>query len=306
MTKSALLIEHARPGERTEAFRLAFQHLQVSEQVSRIANALELAAKNEIDPTGILVARTGGRLVGSLIAMTTQGAGGLIWPPQVSPDTSEKSAIEDELIRIAFLWLRQRGAKIAQTMLAPSELSLGEPLRRNGMPHITALAYLRRSLNDPIPPATGRVEFEPFLTNPTLFGQILLRTYEQTQDCPELTGARKIDEILEGHRAQGKYDPARWWLARQDGEPVGVLLLTLLPEWASWDVCYVGVVPNARGQGVGRTIMLKAVQEAQAAAAGSLTLSVDVRNAAAWRLYHNLGFEEFDRREVFLKVWGNS
>jgi mycothiol synthase len=303
MTKRDLLIEPARPGERTEAFRLAFQHLPATDQLPRIANALDLADKNEIDPAGILVARTSG-VVGSLICMTTEGAGGLLWPPQISPEAADRSAVEDELIRFAFLWLRQRGAKLAQSMLAPSETALGKPLQRNGMPYITALVYLRRSLYDKIPTAVGHLTFETFSANPTLFGQTLLRTYEQTQDCPELTGARTIDEILEGHRAQGKYDPDRWWLARLDGEPAGVLLLTDLPEWASWDVCYVGVVPDARGRGVGRELMLKGLLEAKKARIGSVTLSVDDRNAPAWRLYRGLGFKEFDRREVFLKVWG--
>ncbi len=32
-------------------------------------------------------------------------------------------------------------------------------------------------------------------------------------------------------------------------------------------------------------------------------LSVDARNRPAWELYHGLGFELFDRREVFLAVW---
>ncbi len=301
--KRPFIIEPARPGERTEAFRLAFQHLPAADQLPRIANALELASKNEIDPAGILVARGDGGVVGSLICMKTEGAGGLLWPPQVSPDVPDRGAVEDELIRFAFFWLKHRGAKLAQSMLAPSELALGQPLQRNGMPHITALVYLRRPLDRKLP-AIERLAFEPFRNNPALFGQTLLRTYEQTQDCPELTGARSIDEILEGHRAQGEHDPARWWLARLDGEPVGVLLLTRLAEFASWDVCYIGVVPGSRGHGVGREIMLKGMIEAKKAGVASVTLSVDDRNAPAWRLYRSLGFEEFDRREVFLNVWG--
>jgi mycothiol synthase len=302
--KPQLLIEPARAGERTEAFRLAFQHLPATDQLPRIANALDLADKNEIDPTGILVARGVGGVLGSLICMKTEGAGGLLWPPQVSPEAPDRAAIEDELIGFAFLWLRQRGAKLAQSMLATSEVELGQPLIRNGMPHVTALAYLRRYLNGKLPTATDRLTFETYPAQPALFGQTLLRTYEKTQDCPELTGARSIDDILEGHRAQGKHDPDHWWLARLDGEPVGVLLLTSLPEWASWDVCYVGVIPTARGHGVGREIMLKGMIEAKKARIGSVTLSVDGRNAPAWQLYRGLGFEEFDRREVFLRVWG--
>jgi ribosomal protein S18 acetylase RimI-like enzyme len=188
-------------------------------------------------------------------------------------------------------------------MLAPSELPLGRPLTRNGVPHITALSYLRRRLNVELPRADRRLRFEVYAAKPRLFGETLLRTYEGTQDCPELTGARTLEEILEGHRAQGVHDPARWWLALQDQKPVGVILLTRMPEYESWDVCYVGVVPAARQQGFGRRLMLKAMAEAAAAHVAHLTLSVDNRNAPAWKLYRSLGMEEFDRREVFLKVW---
>jgi ribosomal-protein-alanine N-acetyltransferase len=71
-------------------------------------------------------------------------------------------------------------------------------------------------------------------------------------------------------------------------------------------VIYVGVVPTARRQGLGRQMMRHALAQAQQAGVGRVTLSVDNRNAPAWALYRSLGFEEFDRREVFLRVWGKS
>ena len=49
--------------------------------------------------------------------------------------------------------------------------------------------------------------------------------------------------------------------------------------------------------------MFKALSEARAAGASSLTLSVDARNRPAWDLYRRLGFAPYDRREVFLAVW---
>jgi len=82
-----------------------------------------------------------------------------------------------------------------------------------------------------------------------------------------------------------------------------VLLLCEMPEWAAWDVAYVGVVPEARGRGYGREIMHQALAVARADGVARLTLSVDVRNDPAWRLYTDLGFRPHDRREVFLALW---
>jgi ribosomal protein S18 acetylase RimI-like enzyme len=150
---------------------------------------------------------------------------------------------------------------------------------------------------------SDRLAYQPYPADPARFQETLLRTYEGTQDCPEVNGVRTIEEILHGHRSQGRHDPERWWLASARGRPVGVLMLTELPEWNGWDVSYVGVVPEARGRGVGRELMARALLEARAAEVRQLTLSVDGRNRPAWNLYTRLGFEPFDSREVFLAVW---
>src|SRR5262249_15951423 len=123
------------------------------------------------------------------------------------------------------------------------------------------------------------------------FHGTLLRSYEGTLDCPEVNGVRTLDEGLAGHRAQGQHDPRPWRLARAHGGVVGVLLLTEMPEWRTWDVSYVGIVPEARGRGLGRTLMRKALWEARSSAVRQLTLSVDTRNLPACHLYLGLGFE---------------
>jgi ribosomal protein S18 acetylase RimI-like enzyme len=75
-----------------------------------------------------------------------------------------------------------------------------------------------------------------------------------------------------------------------------------VPDLKSWDLLYLGVVPEARGLGLGRELVRKALWEARTADAPQLTLSVDARNQIALNLYRSMGFEEYDRREVFLKI----
>ena len=148
------------------------------------------------------------------------------------------------------------------------------------------------------------LRFRPYdPDDPSLFHQTLARTYEQTLDCPEVNGARTVEEVVQGLQAQGGYDPARWWLALQAGRPVGVLVVTEGPEGGDWEVAYMGVVPEARRSGFGRAILLHALVEAKAAGVARVTLSVDARNRPAWDLYRGLGFEPVDRRAVYLAVW---
>jgi ribosomal protein S18 acetylase RimI-like enzyme len=117
-----------------------------------------------------------------------------------------------------------------------------------------------------------------------------------------VAGARSIEEVMTGFRGQGDFDPGTWWLARDGGDPVGVMLASGIPDENAWEICYVGIVPEARRRGHGRELVARALLEARAAEVGQVFLTVDARNEPAWKLYRSLGFEPFDRREVFLML----
>lgn len=297
--------EPARTDELASAFRLIFHSLGPKEGGVRAANALHLVQRGEIEPRGVFVLRGPAGLLGAIVCLPVPGASGLVWPPGAVDDDRRRER-EDRLLQHALAWLRQRGAKLAQTLLAPEEMFLGRSLERNGLAHVTDLWYMRHDLDIPVRclDTPARLAFRPYdPDHPSLFHQTLQRTYEQTRDCPEVNGVRTIEEVIEGHRNQGTYDPDCWWLASEAGRPVGVVIVTELPERADWEVAYMGVVPEARRQGFGREILLKALIEARAAEVPRLTLSVDSRNQPAWNLYRGLGFEPFDRRAVYLLVW---
>jgi mycothiol synthase len=301
----SLTVRPARPEEREAAFRLIFQHFGSELLAARVANALELVRQGEMDPGGVLVARDRRGLVGAMVCLPVPGGSGLVWPPQAR-DLPDCSIIEDQLIQAATAWLRGLGAKLAQALLTENEQTLARSLQRNGFVHITSLWYMRHDLEEPAAaaPPTERLEYRTYCAaDQALFHQTLLRTYENTDDCPEVNGVRTIDDIVTGHRAQGRHDPERWWLALDQGQPVGILLLTELTETRGWDIAYVGVVPEARRRGHGRELTSRAIDLARAADAGQLTLAVDNRNRAAWNLYRSLGFEPYDQREVYLAVW---
>lgn len=298
-------ISPARTEELTAAFQLIFRHLGSAEQETRVRNALELVRLGEVLREGILVARGDEGLVGVVVCLPVPGASGLVWPPQVV-EHGERVEVEDQLIRRATFWLRQRGAKLAQSLLLKEEADLGIPLERNGFRHITDLWYMRHSLELPaqLLLAEERLTYRPYLSGEQdMFHETLLRTYEDTLDCPEVNGVREIGEIIEGHLAQGMGKADHWWLALADGQPVGVLVLVEPPDWNGWDIAYLGVVPKARGRGFGRELTRKALLEARVGEAAQLTLSVDARNQPAWNLYQSLRFEPFDQRAVYLAIW---
>ena len=62
---------------------------------------------------------------------------------------------------------------------------------------------------------------------------------------------------------------------------------------------YLGVVPAARGKGIGRTLLGRAICDTAAMGLARVGLAVDVANAPAVRLYESEGFREVRRRAAW-------
>jgi len=304
--------EPARSDEFAAALRLLFGHLESTEAEKRLSNALLLLERGELNRDGIFVLRgVGGgdggaanSIYGVFVCLPLVGATGLVWPPRcvTNADTLHN---EDLLVRHGTGWLRHQGVKVAQALLALEESELGAPLLRNGFQHITHLNFFRHDLDLPLRllQRLEKLEYQSYEEcDPALFRQTLARTYLETRDCPELNGVREVAEVILGHQSQGRFDPTRWFLACAGGEPIGVLMLTEMPESGDWDLSYTGITPEYRRQGFGTELVLKALLEAKAADAMYLSLAVDGRNVPALALYRQLGFEPYDRREVYLAI----
>lgn len=295
-----MLPEPVRPAELPAAFRMLFHGLPANVREERVSYALSLVRKGELDVRGLFGLRRQMSLVGVILAAVLPGAGGLIRVPVVQRGPSAK-ADENTLVAHATGWLRGQGAKLAQALVSPEELGMLAPLLRNGFRNVTNLLYLGRELTQPVV-SPQRLTYEPYdPLHPQEFHATLERTYIGTLDCPEVNGVRTAAEVIAGHQGQGRFDPALWWLARRDGQAVGVLLLLGL-EAGEWEVAYTGVVPEARRGGIGRELLLRAMHTARGAGVQSLVLCVDERNTPARELYRSVGFAQRDARTVVLSV----
>ena len=297
--------EQAGPDDLAPAFSLLFRPLPDKERRGRVAHALALVEQGELDRRGVFVVRDPTGPVGAVVCALVPGGGALIWPP-----ACPVAAVEDALVRHACGWLRGQGARLVQCLLPPDEEVLAAPLLRNGFARITTLSYLDHART--LPPSwwgpAPRLRCEPYDPDrPEEFHRTLFQTYQDTLDCPEVNGVRTIDEVIQGHRAQGRFEPGRWLLARERAnphEPVGVLLLVeQLGQPSEWEVSYMGIVPAARRRGLGRELLLRGLREARLHGARRVVLCVDDRNRPAQELYRGAGFEPYDQRAVLLQVW---
>ncbi len=243
-----------------------------------IVEVQDEAARGEIDLSGLWVARErAGRIVGALLTQPLAGKAAAVWAPEVKPSW-RRPALAAGLIQTAPGDLKERGFRLAQAVLDESAgLQAARDLTRGGMPRITELLYLERDTALPLSTAgkgpslacskettlTGSsFEWQPF--EPALeaeFRSVVQATYVGSLDMPELEGRRALDEIMESHRATGRFDAGRWQLGYIPDKPhvASVLLMAEVPGRDVWEVVYLGLTPAARGRGLGRAVVQHAL-----------------------------------------------
>jgi mycothiol synthase len=295
-----LILDQARPHEWAAALELVFAGLDENDRQRHIVNTLALLASRTVDPGGLWLARSAETLVGVQLCELLGGATCLFWPPAIHADFRD-TGLAEWLLRTGVDWSRQRGSKVAQAMLSTVDSDNAVPFLCAGFTHVTDLLILRHDLYDLLI-ADDKLRYKDYrAAGQELFAQALLRTYEGTRDCPELNGARTVDEILAGHRAAGKDRPELWQLAFAGEQPIGVLMLTELPDGLDWELSYLGIIPEARRRGFGRVLAQHALTAARREDALHLLVAVDCRNEPARTLYRALGFETVEARRVLLR-----
>lgn len=291
-------IENAPHDDWTVVFGSLVAHLPEADRTARIMHFLDLINRGILDPNGIFVARSEGEIVGTQVCVPLPGAACLFWlPPRNSPAANA-------LIAAGLAWCRTRGCKIAQALARPEERSAAAPFEWAGFRHITRLLVWERNLENLPAKHQSNLRYESYRPHRAAeFAAVIDRTYLGTLDCPELNGVRTIDEILAGHQGQGRFHPDFWWLAFDSSIPVGVVLLVEMPDAATWELAYLGVVPEFRGRGFARAMLMDALHALHGEFAARVLLAVDQRNAPAQRLYQSVGFFPQEENEVFLYVF---
>jgi len=104
-----------------------------------------------------------------------------------------------------------------------------------------------------------------------------------------MNGKRQMDDVLDGYRATGVFQPENWLIVEREGRDVGVLLLAEDPAAALFELVYMGLVPEARGKGFGAQVARHAVRLAGKANAERVVLAVDAANSPALAMYRPRG-----------------
>jgi len=300
MTLETYAISCCDPAAQADALRLLHEGLPEDQQTP-LVQALDSVRGEGYTPafSGLMVATDDAqRLQGAVWTQLTPGRTAVVWPPASANPAAEA------LMRATALFLNQQGVVLAQILASP-DAPLGPELLAAGEFHRLAdLAYL--TVEAPYFPAEqprSELQFQSHAgEHPARLGALLERTYESSLDCPALNGVRSAADVLEGYAAQGGFAADRWFFVGNDHQDMGLLILTEHSSNQSWELVYMGVVPEARGRGFGWQIVQFALWQARCAGAQRVVLAVDQTNQPALSMYGRAGFIVWDRRTVYARL----
>jgi mycothiol synthase len=294
-----LRVQPATDADRAAAFELVYAHLPAEERAGRLAQAIDGA--RGADRT-VWTAYCGGKLIAATLVEVLPGKTAIMSPPQPSGEPS--AAAPRELIGQVVERLATQGVRLAQVLL-PTQGGGDEASLIDCGFHLAANLLYLVSLIGTLPSAMPEEDCEFLPYSPALhrrLTQVVEQTYAGSLDCPSIDQVRAVEDVLEGYRGAGVFDPARWLIVRRGGNDVGCLLLTDDAAGNQWELTYMGVIPAARGQGLGRAIVRHAQCLAALAGRERLVLAVDANNEPAIAVYTSANFIEWDQRRLFLRV----
>jgi ribosomal protein S18 acetylase RimI-like enzyme len=243
-----------------------------------------------------------GAVCGAAWGQRQPGNTAILWPPRFSPGGDPAAA--GPLVEAVAGELEAEGVGMTQVLLPEGDEASARAIQSAGFRHLADLLYLTcEAVSFPAAClAAGPLEFEPYhASQRARLAAVIQRTYEGTQDCVALGGAREMDNVIDGYQAAGQFSPSHWLLVRAEGQDVGVLLLADYPVLGHLELLYMGLVPQFRGRGWGARITRHAQWLARCAKAERIVLAVDAANAPALAVYQDTGFIVWDRRTVFVR-----
>lgn len=271
----------------------------------RQAGALLAACRaGDFSLENLLVAREGENIVGVLLMAHRPGRTAFLWPP-VCHGTSQNdpASIAAGLLQCAAERLDSQEIQFTQALIEHADDASRQLLNREGFPEGARLSIWNRAIG--LPGTGGRQKLCSIGYAPE-FGERFARTFERTLigslDCPIIGSQRNGIEALAAHQATGRFHPRLWRLYQHEGMDIAVLLVADFPETSSCELAYLGVVPEVRGRGWGRTLVGDAIEIGKGLGREYIDVAVDNANYPAVAMYEQMGFQRQRELAVHLRL----
>lgn len=267
-----------------------------------VLDFLAFALQRKIDVNQIWIAETGNRIYWALLPIASPGRTMLLFTPNRLPRATPVAAVQQLTEAICRHWGTQ-GMQLAQFLLDPQEQAIRDLYVGSGFESLAELIYLQKSVAGATTPALPEgMNILPYESGThARFARTILRTYENSLDCPSLNGRRSIDDVILGHQATGLFDGSLWHLLIEQNEERGVMLLSPSQHSESIELVYLGLCPEARHRGLGDWFMKLAMSAVANRQRKELSLAVDSKNVPALRLYYRHGLKRIGSRLALVR-----
>jgi mycothiol synthase len=305
---------------RAEALELVFGHLppdqrrlQIGETLLPPVGAAVVLPHPQIrdgsitaTPTpldGLFEARRNGRLVGAMFSQASPGRTATVWLPRLADGESESTAAR--LYDATWEFLARQQVVLAQILLPTVSAVEAGRLRQGEFRRLASLLYLVSLEGEfPTEPPDTQLEFEPYsATNSGQWGRVYAATCQGTLDCANLADPREPDDVLAAYRAAGAFNPHLWLLVRHRQRVCGCVILADHPRHETTELLYLGLVPAARGRGLGRQLARQSQWLARRLGRRRLVLAVDAANVPAVQTYAAVDFQTWQCRQLYVRAF---
>jgi GNAT superfamily N-acetyltransferase len=309
-------LRDARPDERTALIRpAAAEEVEaalrlvlvgpggsgVTEQ--QVQDFIGFARDRGIDLELLWVAEEQGKLAYAALPVVSPGKTMLLFVSHPAGRGSEGTIAR--LIEAVCDAAAGRGVELAQALIDPQEEAMRRVYTAAGFEAMAELIYLQGTPHaDAAPPALPPhfrwIHYSAEVHEQ--FAQTVLASYRQSLDCPALNGLRHIDDVLDGHKASGVFDPKHWFVLLEADRPVGVLLLASSGrEQGLMELVYLGLPPEARGRKLGELLVRQAMAVVASEGHQRLSLAVDAKNIPALKLYYRHGMNRIASKLAMMR-----
>lgn len=238
-----------------------------------------------------------GQLIG--YAQVSRGGGSWALEYSVHPrHRSPGSRIGSDLVRAALDHISRAGGGHVHLWVAKPDREADLVAAGNGLTRGRDLLQLRRKL--PAPPPAEAIKLRPFRPGQDESDWLDLNNRAFAWH-PEQGGWDR--ETLARRQAESWFDPEGFLLAEGESGHLAGFCWTKVHEDHEpplGEIYVVAVAPEARGKGLGRSLVLSGLDLLARRGLGVAMLYVDASNAAARKLYDELGFslDHVDRAYV--------
>lgn len=299
------------PSETLEAILLlAFSDLAQEERNHRVANVLSQISHDPQMMQGYFTAVEQGRILAAVASQVRSDQTLLLWPVGMI-ESANLSCEKQQEIRTALYERVERFAEshdvaIAVAVTEQRTSALRQEFQTLGFDYVSNMLTLfagERSF--PMDLGRNRLSFVPFqLSDFENMKEVFEQTMIETHDFPQMSGIVSTESILLNYQEQGVFHPELWFFVQVEGKNIGCLLLTDHSNVEQFELSYMGIIPEARGNRYAPQIIQYAFWLARQWKRRLITVSVDSQNEAAVHSYKKCGFRFWNRKSVFVRFAG--